>query len=54
MKKRILGVEGKKKKKLEKKKSHNYLKFFFRKGFPGSTVAKETACHAGDLGLIPG
>ena len=45
--------ENKKKKKLERKKSNNYLRFFFRKGFPGSIVAKETACHAGDLGLIP-
>ena len=24
------------------------------KGFPYSSVGKESACHAGDLGLIPG
>ena len=23
-------------------------------GFPGGSVGKESACHAGDLGLIPG
>ena len=23
-------------------------------GFPGSSVGKESACNAGDLGLIPG
>ena len=23
-------------------------------GFPGSLVGKESACHAGDLDLIPG
>ena len=23
-------------------------------GFPGSSAGKESACHAGDLGLIPG
>ena len=23
-------------------------------GFPGSSDSKESACHAGDLGLIPG
>ena len=23
-------------------------------GFPGSLVSKESACNAGDLGLIPG
>ena len=25
-----------------------------RKGFPHSSVGKESACNAGDLGLIPG
>ena len=24
------------------------------KGFPGSSAGKESACNAGDLGLIPG
>ena len=23
-------------------------------GFPGDSVGKQSACHAGDLGLIPG
>ena len=23
-------------------------------GFPGGSVGKESACHAGDLGLFPG
>ena len=23
-------------------------------GFPGGSAGKESACHAGDLGLIPG
>ena len=23
-------------------------------GFPGSSAGKESACHVGDLGLIPG
>ena len=27
---------------------------FFVKGFPGSSVGKESACSAGDLGLISG
>ena len=26
----------------------------FKKGFPGSSVGKESACNIGDLGLIPG
>ena len=30
-----------------------YLKLT-HKGFPGSSDGKETACSAGDLGLIPG
>ena len=30
-----------------------YLKLT-HKGFPGSSDGKETACNAGDLGLIPG
>ena len=25
-----------------------------KKGFPGSSVGKESACNAGDLGSIPG
>ena len=28
--------------------------FFKNKGFPGSSVGKESACHAGDPGSIPG
>ena len=28
--------------------------FFFLKGFPHSSVIKESACNAGDLGSIPG
>ena len=31
--------------------SDSYLK---GKGFPGSSVSKESACNAGDPGLIPG
>ena len=27
--------------------------FFKNKGFPGSSVGKESACHAGDPGSIP-
>ena len=27
---------------------------FKRKDFPGSSVGKESACHAGDVRLIPG
>ena len=26
----------------------------FKKGFPGGLAGKESACNAGDLGLIPG
>ena len=26
----------------------------FKKGFPGGSVSKESACNAGDLGSIPG
>ena len=28
--------------------------FRIKKGFPGSSAGKESACNAGDLGLIPG
>ena len=27
---------------------------FFKKGFPGGSTGKESACTVGDLGLIPG
>jgi len=27
---------------------------FFKKGFPGGSAGKESACTVGDLGLIPG
>ena len=30
------------------------LKIYRTKGFPDSSVGKESACNAGDLGLIPG
>ena len=30
------------------------LKITFSKSFPGGSVGKESACNAGDLGLIPG
>ena len=30
------------------------LSLYTRKGFPCSSVGKESACNAGDLGLIPG
>ena len=32
------------------------LEYFFMStsGFPGGSVGKESACNAGDLGLIPG
>ena len=34
----------------------NILEYFFisTPGFPGGLVGKESACNAGDLGLIPG
>ena len=31
-----------------------FVNHFFWLGFPGSTGSKESACNAGDLGLIPG
>ena len=36
--------------------NEEYLKMVHIKnrGFPNSSVGKESACHAGDLGLIPG
>ena len=33
---------------------HLALTEFFFMGFPHSSVSKESACNAGDLGLIPG
>ena len=30
------------------------LSLTFKKGFPGGLAGKESACNAGDLGLIPG
>ena len=31
------------------------LRFFsFNQGFPDNSVGKESACNAGDIGLIPG
>ena len=30
------------------------LKAIYRKGFPGGSDRKESACSAGDVGLIPG
>ena len=35
------------------KKQQLYI-LYYAKGFPGSSVGKESACSAGDLGLIPG
>ena len=32
----------------------NYTKTFHVEGFPGGSDGKESACNAGDLGLIPG
>ena len=29
-------------------------RYYFLKGFPGGSAGKESACNAGDLGLIPG
>ena len=34
--------------------SHTYFVSSSIKGFPCSSVGKESACNAGDLGLIPG
>ena len=33
---------------------HQPIHFLIWRGFPGSTVGKESACNAGDPGLIPG
>ena len=30
------------------------INLFYIKGFPGSSASKESTCHAGDPGLIPG
>ena len=35
------------------KKQQLYI-LYYAKSFPGSSVGKESACSAGDLGLIPG
>ena len=32
----------------------NWRKFWTTEGFPGSSKGKDSACNAGDLGLIPG
>ena len=32
----------------------NNVAINIRVGFPGGSVSKESACNAGDLGLIPG
>ena len=32
----------------------NLLSLCYDKSFPGGSVGKESACNAGDLGLIPG
>ena len=45
---RIKYLEGNLKRKKETVKLHS------RKGFPGGSAGKESACNAGDLGLIPG
>ena len=34
--------------------SHNFIPSIDHKGFPGGSGSKESACNAGDLGLIPG
>ena len=31
-----------------------HIKNFLKKGFPGGSAGKESACTAGDLGSIPG
>ena len=33
---------------------HQPIHFLIWRGFPGSTVGKESACNAGDSGSIPG
>ena len=40
----------------EKEKQTNKKRntFFYKLGFPGGSADKESACDAGDLGLIPG
>ena len=30
------------------------MRYYFNWGFPGSSAGKESACNAGDPGLIPG
>ena len=37
-----------------KYKYHRYTVPVFIVGFPGGTDSEESACHTGDLGLIPG
>ena len=34
--------------------SVNFQQYVFNKGFSGGSNGKESACHVGDLGLIPG
>ena len=36
------------------KKVYIYICVFIYMGFPGSSAGEESACNAGDLGLIPG
>ena len=33
---------------------HTKIQTVFTWGFPGGSYGKESACNAGDLGLIPG
>ena len=35
-------------------KVYIYICVFIYMGFPGSSAGEESACNAGDLGLIPG
>ena len=34
--------------------SSDFSRINQNRGFPGGSAGKESACHAGDLGLIPG
>ena len=34
--------------------AHIFLNYGFLKGFPHSSIGKESTCNAGDPGLIPG
>ena len=42
------------KNKNKKNKKQQLYILYYAKGFPGSSVGKESACSAGDLGLTPG